>query len=155
MEAKEMDVLDPGFASLSKSNLSGVLLVNVLSLAGDSPLAVSNAVRVLQPGGKMVILDVAVPAISGRLDREWGLKRFRLGEMRDLLVSNGLEIVTLRHFNLLGLFGWLWDSVVRGRDSISREDYAARDRFVPLARFLDKVAGPPIGRSLFAVARKK
>ena len=94
------------------------------------------------------------PPLPGTLDSRFAARRYRLDEIGLLLAMAGLKTLTLRYFNLLGAFGWWWDSRVVKRRSVSEGTYRRRDLAVPLARLVDRLTGPPFGRSLLAVGEK-
>ena len=148
------DVTAPEFLSLASIHPTSVLFVSSLVEIADTPLAVRQAAAVLEPKGRVVVFVSALPWISGTLDRVYGQRRWGKAELKALLVNAGLRIVESRYVNLLGALAWIWDSAIVRRTSTPSGSYGRRDRIVPVARFLDAVTGPPLGRSLFVAAEK-
>lgn len=149
-----LDLLDGNFAQFAGLGLSTVLFVNSLEEIGDTALALQKSFSVLEPGGRIVIFAPACPALSGKLDAAFEQRRFRARELAESLQGAGFEVFELKYANMLGILGWVWDSIICSRSAISPATYRARDRVVPLARLMDKLTGPPIGLSLLAAARK-
>lgn len=146
----------PGAVELSgelgRSDL--VLSQNVLEHIEDDEGAVAEMVSLLRPGGMLDLLVPAHPLLYTRLDREYGHhRRYDRARLEELLRSAGLEIVTLRSFNLLGVPGW-WLSGRRSSGRIGARMLRAYDLAVPAWRRLEALARPRVGLSLVARARR-
>jgi len=148
---RHLDVLSPAFRRLKAWRPSSVVFCSALEVVRDDRRALRHAADVLRPGGRVVLFVSAVPWLAGPLDRAFRQRRYGPEELRRKLGEAGFAVREMRYVNLLGLPGMLWDNAVARRRAVPEAAYRSRDLVVPLARLLDAVTGPPIGRSLFAV----
>lgn len=153
-EVRVLDAQAPSPAALKAFAPDTVVFMNALEEVPDDALAVRQAAELLPRGGHVVVFAAALPFLAGELDRAFEAKRYRKADLAGLFATAGLVTVSLRYVNLLGALAWFWDSRVLKRSAVSAAAYRARDRFVPLARLLDALTGPPLGRSLLGAARK-
>jgi SAM-dependent methyltransferase len=128
---------------------------NVLEHIEDDVGALRAIADAVEPGGEIVILVPAHPRLYGRLDREFGhFRRYTRGAVRQLVNGGGLELETLRSFNLLGVPGWF----VAGRTTavgISRATLRIYEALLRFWRPVEEALKPPVGLSLVARARKR
>jgi SAM-dependent methyltransferase len=145
-----------------------VLLLDVLEHVRDDWLALAEAFRVLQPGGKALVTVPAYPSLhSPHDDAEFHLRRYRKRGLLRLCRGAGFQVVRSGHFNLL-LFlpAAAWRVVSRRlyRHRLPASDFYMFPRPInsflaalfSLERFLLRppLPAPPFGLSLFAVLEK-
>ena len=131
-----------------------VLCLNVLEHIDDDARALRGCLAALEPGGHLLLLVPAHPALFGAVDELGGhVRRYGGRQLRETLQAAGFAVVELRHVNPVGALGWLVFSKVLRRRQVPRGPLATYDRLVPLLRLLDALR-LPIGLSLWAVARK-
>ena len=135
-------------------SLDTVVSLNVLEHIPDDQGAVESMADLLAPGGRLVLLVPAIPALYGSLDRGLGhARRYDRRGLRRLLERAGLRLEHLSYFNLVGTLGWWFNARVRPVPEIPRGQLVLFDRLVPLLRAEDLVR-LPFGQSLIAVARR-
>jgi SAM-dependent methyltransferase len=151
----EADLEDPDvFAKLESEELDTVLCVNVLEHLDRPDVAVQGFHRILQPGGRALILVPAHGSLYSAMDKAIEHRqRYEGPELRKLLEDAGFEIERVSQFNRLGVVGWFVNRWI-GRTTISRPQVFAFRLMLPLARVLEGVRKLP-GLSWIAVARKK
>jgi SAM-dependent methyltransferase len=154
VEIRHLDVTDATFLRLADERPTSVVFVGSLDEIADDRRAIRHAADVLASRGRVVAFVSALPVLSGTLDKTYGQKRYRLQEAKDLLWAAGLGIVEAKYVNLLGAWGWLWDSRITRRKAVPPVAYRIRDVIVPIARLVDRLTGPPFGRSLLVVGEK-
>ncbi|MDQ5816008.1 MAG: glycosyltransferase [Actinomycetota bacterium] len=151
----EADLEDPDlFVKLENEGFDTVLCVNVLEHLDRPDVAVQGFHRILQPGGRALILVPAHGSLYSAMDKAIEHRqRYEGPDLRQLLEDAGFEVERLSQFNRLGVVGW---SVNRwtGRTSISHLQVFAFRLMLPLARVLER-ARKLRGLSWIAVARKK
>jgi SAM-dependent methyltransferase len=152
---REMDVQAPAFLDLAAEHVDTALFMNSLELVEDDTLALHQVFQVLAPGGTVVVFTWALETPTDDLLRHtYGIRHYRRLGLTAKLVEAGFTGVAVRYVNILGVLSWLvrrrW---LEGR-TMSPAEYRFHDRFTPLARVLDRLTGPPIGRVAFGVGRK-
>jgi SAM-dependent methyltransferase len=141
----------------SENKVDTVLAVNVLEHIRDDLAALRGWRSIVEAGGGGTI-GIFVPAFEfaySWFDRRYGhFRRYTKESLRDKLLDAGLEIQTLRYFNMPGLAAW-WATFVllRQKDAI-RGEVGLYDRLVvPLFRRIEERITPPFGNSIVAVCR--
>lgn len=131
-----------------------VVCQNVLEHIEDDAGALAAMRDALVPGGRLALVVPNDPRLFGSLDRVYGHhRRYRRGELVALVEEAGLEVESARHFNLLGVLGWVVSSG-RRRTAIDPRALRLFDRAVPLWRRLEDRVRPPYGLSLVVLARR-
>ncbi|MCX7818032.1 MAG: bifunctional glycosyltransferase/class I SAM-dependent methyltransferase [Kiritimatiellae bacterium] len=140
--------------ALAAERFDSVVCANVLEHIADDAAALRRLARVLEPGGRLVLLVPQHPALYGRYDRELGHhRRYRRETLRELVEASGLRVVHMRSFNFAAMLGWWWNSVLWRRRSMSRWQIKAFDLLVPLVSRLERHVQLP-GLSLLCVAER-
>lgn len=81
-----------------------VISIDVLSHAKDDEAAMADVAAVLRPGGRLILVAPAFPALHGRRDAMFGhVRRYTRQDLRVLLERHGLEIARMRYWNFLAL----------------------------------------------------
>ncbi len=150
---------DPG-------QFDAVLALDVIEHISDDRAAVSALVRLLKPGGILLVTVPAYPWLWTKRDEYHGHKRrYNAGEFKQVLEAAGLSVEVLTYFNTL-LFPLA--AVERIFKRLLRLDRAEPDVTIPpapvnavmrwvfrLERFLVPHFRLPFGLSLLAVARRR
>ena len=135
-------------------DLDSILCLNVLEHVADDAAALRAFRDRLRPGGRLLLLVPAHPALYGAYDREVGhVRRYRRPALRARLLDAGLEVDALRHVNPVGALGWLVRVRLARRGDWPSGSFRTFDRLVPALRHLDRLR-LPVGLSLWAVARR-
>jgi SAM-dependent methyltransferase len=134
-----------------------IVAVNVLEHIREDLEALRGWRDIVRSGGGGH-LCVFVPAFEfaySDFDRRYGhYRRYTKETLRDKLLDAGLELETLRYFNLPGLLGWWSTFVVLGRRGSVEGQVGLYDKVVvPLTRRIEKLFPPPFGNSVVAVCR--
>lgn len=133
-----------------------VVFVNVLEHIDNDEEVLRQAHRMLAPGGTLLLIVPALPALFGSLDVEFGhFRRYTRAELGVRLQQAGFHIERLRYFNFPGVITWFLAARVFRRKTIRPSQVWIYDRLVvPWAARLERFWEPPLGQSLIAVARK-
>ena len=108
----------------------------------------------LQPGGRLLIVVPAGPALYGALDEELGhCRRYRRAEFEERLQQAGYEVESTSWANAVGAFGWWLNGHILRRRHIPGFQAKLNNLLVPLLR-LERALGVPFGLSLVVVARR-
>ena len=148
------DVALADWEALRAERLDSILLSNVLEHVEDDAGAVRRFRQVLPPGGVLVVLVPALPALYGTLDEAVGhFRRYTPGTLRAVLEGNGFAVETLAWMNLLGIPGWFVNGRLLRRRAVPPLQLRLYDRVAPLLARMEERVRLPAGMSLFAVAR--
>lgn len=143
-----LPAVDPALAA---ERLHTVVCLNVLEHIEDDRASLSAVRDLLRPGGRLVLLVPALPALYGALDQALG--HFRRYERRELCGKLGDARFRVRHreyFNLAGVPGWWFTGRVLHRRLIPADALRWYDALVPLFR-LERWLPWRIGQSLIAI----
>jgi SAM-dependent methyltransferase len=142
---------------LAANSFDAALYLNVLEHIGDDHTELRRAAGVLRPGGALLVFVPAHEWLYSDLDYKAGhYRRYSLRQLRSVVTGAGFEVVSLRHFDVLGVAPyWLTYRVLR-HNSIAGSTTWAYDRLVvPTSRLVQSVVPhPPAGKNLILVARK-
>lgn len=153
--AEAVDLTDPGILRLAAHRFDTVVCLNVLEHIRDHSAALRHMAGVLQPGGRLVLLVPAHPALYGTLDERLGhVRRYRAPELHRLLTAAGLEVERRFALNLFGIFGWWLNGRVLRRSLLPRNQLRLFDRLAPLFQRLERLTGQRVGLSIVFVGRK-
>lgn len=126
---------------------------NVLEHVRDDVEALRAVHARLRPGGHLLLLVPAHPALYGATDRAVDhVRRYDRATLRRSVEAAGFELLELRHVNPVGALGWAVSSRLLRRSEIPAGPLALYDRLVPLLKALDRLR-LPFGLSLWAVTR--
>jgi len=133
-----------------------VIAVNVLEHVEHDVDFLRVAHRLLAPGGALLLLVPALPALYGTLDKAFDhYRRYTKSGLRKSLLSAGFEVETLHYLNIVGVAAWFAAGRIFRRTTLRRPQVQLYDRWViPWLRRLESRIHPPLGQSLLAIARK-
>lgn len=134
---------------------SAVVAYNVLEHIPDDVAALRAFAGLLRPGGRVVLVVPAFPSAMSDFDRLIGhQRRYRRRSLRAAAEAAGLTVEVLHHVNLLGLPAWyLLVRLLKGRPQAGLPLTVFDRLVVPVLRRVEARVHPPIGQSLFLVAR--
>jgi len=133
-----------------------MVYVNVLEHVEQDAEELKLVYATLRPGGTVCIFVPALPWLYSELDASIGhYRRYTKGQLRKLMEEAGFSIVRISYFDFFGILPWfVYFRLLRGRAGSGTT--SAYDRFVvPIARILESIVPPPVGKNLFVIARKK
>jgi SAM-dependent methyltransferase len=126
---------------------------NVLEHVREDVEALRAVHARLRPGGHLLLLVPAHPALYGETDRAVDhVRRYDRPTLRRAVEGADFQLVELRHVNPVGAVGWAVSSRLLRRREIPAGPLALYDRLVPVLKALDRLR-LPLGLSLWAVAR--
>jgi glycosyltransferase involved in cell wall biosynthesis len=153
VEVRSLDLAKLAENGLASHHFDTVVCSNVLEHVADDGAALRAMRELLVPGGRVVLVIPAVPAIYGAIDEAIGhYRRYTRAEVERKLADAGLAVEHVSYFNLLGVAGWFLNARVLRRRSVPGVQARMNDRLVPLLR-LERRLHLPLGMSLLAVGR--
>ena len=140
---------------LRGEHIDSIVCMNVLEHIERDRETLVDFASVLEPGGKLVLLVPAMPALYGTLDQ--ALQHFRRYDrdgLSRLVTEAGFDVREIRFLNRLGVAGWWLNSRVLKRTVLPRGQLAAFKWLMPLLR-LEETHPPSFGMSLLVLATKR
>jgi SAM-dependent methyltransferase len=137
-----------------EADYAAVVAYNVLEHVPDDLGAVRAFARLLRPGGRVVIVVPALPALMSSFDRLIGhQRRYRRTQLAETLERAGLRVERLHYVNAPGALAWLVGMrLLRMTPSAGPLLRMWDSAVVPVTRWAEHRRTPPLGQSLFAVA---
>ena len=137
--------------ALAAERLDTVVCLNVLEHIEDDRASLEAMHRLLQPGGRLVLLVPSLRALYGTLDEALGhFRRYVPAELSEKLRAAGFHLRHLEYFNLAGVPGWWVAGRVLRRRLIPTGALRWYEALVPLFR-LERLLPWRIGQSLIAI----
>jgi SAM-dependent methyltransferase len=154
LEVRHIDVtVDEHFEGL-EGTCDTAIISNVLEHVSDEHAALANLHRVLEPGGRVVVLVPQHPALYGSLDAALDHReRYTPEHLTASLERAGFRVEAMTDFNRFSVPGWWLNGKLLKKRTFSRLQLKAIDTLMPVLRRLDK-ALPWQGQSLIAVGVK-
>ena len=141
----------PLMPRLAAERFDTIVCLNVLEHIEDDVTSLRSMRALLQPGGRLVLLVPALPALYGTLDEALGhFRRYRPAELAAKFTDAGFRLAHVEYFNLAGVLGWWLIGRVLRRRLIPRCALKWYDALVPLFR-LETLMPWRIGQSLIAI----
>jgi glycosyltransferase involved in cell wall biosynthesis len=127
---------------------------NGLSTASDPARWLQGASRLLEPGGRLVLLVPAHEDLSSSVDATIAnRRRFAPDELHRMLTEAGFTVESIEEFNRLGAVGWKASGSL-GLTRVGGWQARLFSLLVPLAKRLEDIL-PNRGLSLIASARRR
>lgn len=136
-----------------------VLSINVLEHIREDEAELAKYAELLRARrGALCLFVPARPEIYAPIDKDFGhFRRYTKPELATKLEAAGYKIERLDYYNLPGYFAWWFNFQLLKRRDFQRGKVRFYDRVVlPFVHFAEsRIARPPFGQSLLAVARAK
>lgn len=141
-------------ADLEGERIDTIVCLNVLEHIEDDAGTLVDFFRVLRPGGHLVLLVPALPALYGSLDENLRhYRRYEKNALATLVACAGFTVDSVRYLNRPGVLGWWLNSRVLKRRVLPKRQLSAFRWVMPLLKAEEKTE-PSFGMSLLVFARK-
>ncbi|MEM7236054.1 MAG: class I SAM-dependent methyltransferase [Planctomycetota bacterium] len=146
----------PDFHEAADQSFDAIVCSNVLEHIEDDFAAMRNFRRMLRPGGHALILVPAHPWLFCGLDSNLShFRRYTKDRFRHLARECGVELVSMRHFNPVGIAGWWLNGKVLGREVLPAGQMRTYAKFaIPISALIDRLNPFPLGISLIGCFRR-
>ncbi len=136
--------------------VDSALCLNVLEHIEDDVQAIRNLHARVRPGGTLVALVPAYPALFNAMDRSLGhYRRYRKAEFLEKLAAGGWTVERAFRFNTFGIPGWFVSGSLLKRSKPGRDLTRLYDFMIPLFSALERnMVRGAAGLSLVAVCRR-
>jgi glycosyltransferase involved in cell wall biosynthesis len=135
-------------------HIDSVVCFNVLEHIEEDEKALENIFNLLEPKGRLLLLVPSHRWLYGSLDRHSNhQRRYGEKELKKKLEAEGFKVILLKHFNRIGIFGWVLNGKILMRKRLPSFQLRIYNLLVPLFK-LEELFPLPLGTSLIAVAEK-
>ena len=132
-----------------------VVCTNVLHHVKDDKLAINNINKYLKKGGHLILQEPAHQFLFGSLDiAQNHYRRYELKNLSRKLSQHGFKVEKSFYFNFLGFLGWLINSILLRRSTISNSQMLIIDKLIKTTSKVEDQIHLPFGLSVFVIARK-
>ena len=154
IRVEPFDVLRCDLERFRSCNIDSILCVNVLEHLEDDLRPLRNMYQLLEPKGRLFLSVPAHPWLYGTMDRYLGhFRRYKKGDLKKKLEAQGFRVIFLKHFNRIGILGWLLNGKILRRRGLPFVQLRIFDFLVPLFK-LEDLCSLPFGLSLMAVVER-
>ncbi len=133
-----------------------VVYINVLEHIENDERELQLAYSLLRPGGRILIFVPALQSLMSQMDRQLGhYRRYSRPDLAGKCRAAGFRILLSNYFDGFGIFPWWVKFRLFG--SVTMEPGAVRlydNLVVPVARTLENVVSPPLGKNVILAAEK-
>jgi glycosyltransferase involved in cell wall biosynthesis len=148
------DLTNPDeYKTLQPENLDTIICLNVVEHIEPDQEVLRHYFNVLAPGGHAVILVPAHPSLYSVCDKILGhYRRYTRRELRAKMEQAGFQVLSVREFNRLGVYGWLLNKMLKKPELNPRQMWLY-ELLLPLAKFMDFLRLGP-GLSVVGIGQK-
>jgi SAM-dependent methyltransferase len=133
-----------------------IVMINVLEHIEDDRAALQNLVRILRPGGQLLVFVPALRLLMSKLDYIHGhFRRYHKADLEAKVKAADAVIAYCRYFDVFGAVPWFILNTILGSTRFNPTLVRVNDRYViPMSRTIERMIRPPLGKNLILVARK-
>lgn len=132
-----------------------IFALNVVEHIPDHEQAMKNALKMLRPGGKVVILVPAFQWLFNGFDEQLDhQRRYTRKSLTTLLEGAGFKVIHKQYYNAMGVLGWFVSGNIMKKKMIPGGQMKLYNSLVPLWKVLDFFTKKIIGLSVVQVGLK-
>ncbi len=133
-----------------------IVMINVLEHIEDDRAALRNLIRILRPGGALLLFVPALQLLMSEIDRVHGhYRRYHRADLRAKVAEAGATVIHCAYFDMFGVVPWLILNKALSSTTFNPALVRLNDRIVvPVSRAIERLFDPPFGKNLVLVARK-
>ena len=147
--------IEKGRYFFNKKTFDAIVCLNVLEHIKDDNKAIANLSKLLKPGGHLIVLIPAHPAIYGKIDSMVGhYRRYTKEEIIGKIKRVNLNILRYRRLNFLGAIGWFIVGKILRENKIEYGKIKIFNFLAPFILPIEDLIEPPVGTSILVIARK-
>ena len=132
-----------------------IFALNVVEHIRDHDQTIKNAHKMLRENGKLIILVPAFQGLFNQFDVQLEhQRRYNKKRLKELIGSNGFEVVHSQYFNFIGILGWFVSGKILRKKMIPEGQMKLYDTLVPLWKVVDFFTNSFAGLSVIQVGKK-
>ena len=131
-----------------------IVMLDVLEHIEHDAALLRQLSRQLEPKGTFIVKVPALQWLYGPMDEVIGhYRRYHKEHLSQVFIEAGFQPPQIWPFNIAGIPGWWLNGKVLKQTTPPSQQVGAFNRVVPILRSLESLVQPPLGLSLFAVAK--
>lgn len=136
--------------------IDSIFALNVLEHIEDDIMALNNIYRVLEPGGKLIILIPAHEFLFNCIDKAIGhYRRYSKKEIITKVKQTRFNIVKLFYFNFAAIPGWYINGNIFKQAKVNERAVGILDKTTPIFKFIERyILLHKLGISLVVILSK-
>lgn len=139
----------------SSKKYDTIVALNVLEHIKNDALAIHNCRELLAPNGQLVLLVPAYQFLYNSLDKNLDhYKRYNKTNLSQLINNEGLQVVEIKYFNFIGIFGWWFTGSLLKKKQIPNYQLKIFNKLIPIFRFIDMLVFNKAGLSVIVICKK-
>lgn len=150
----QADITDPNAqGNLRDERIDTVVCLNILEHVEDETLALHRFYDLLEPGGKLIVLVPANPALMSPCDQSLGhRRRYTRQSLQALMTNAGFHVRHISQYNTVGAWAWRFNKW-RGRAELTARQIKLFQWLLPVVKAVDamNLGG---GLSILAIGEK-
>jgi 2-polyprenyl-3-methyl-5-hydroxy-6-metoxy-1,4-benzoquinol methylase len=132
-----------------------IFALNVVEHIPDHEQALRNAMKMLRPGGKVVILVPAFQFLFNGFDKQLDhQRRYTRKTLKKLIEGSGFKLKSTQYFNFIAILGWYISGNILKKEMIPGGQMKLYDKLVPLWKIIDFFTNRIAGVSVIQVGKK-
>lgn len=139
----------------SSKKFETIICLNVLEHTKNDIVAIENMVKLLKPGGYLLVLVPSGMNFYGRIDKAIRhYRRYNKKSLVSLMEKSGLRVRLVRILNILGAIGWFISGRILRTQIVRKDQLKIFNLVAPIILPLEDVIEPPFGTSILVVGQK-
>ncbi len=132
-----------------------IFALNVVEHIPDHVQAMQNAMKMLKPGGKVVILVPAFQWLYNGFDEQLDhQRRYTQQSLQSLIEGAGFKVVHHQFFNFIAILGWFISGTILRKRIIPGSQMRLYNAMVPVWKLIDFFTRKWVGISVIQVGEK-
>lgn len=131
--------------------------INVFEHIEDDFAEIQMLSKYLNKDGHVIIFVPALHSLMSDFDKSIGhFRRYDKKRLRKLAEDAGLEVVTLKYFDFIGILPWYINFKLIKTKRMNPSAVGVYDKIaIPIVKVIEQIIPAPVGKNLLLVARKK
>lgn len=159
---KKIKGVKVGFGDIEKGSyffgnrkFDSIVCLNVLEHIERDDAALKNMYRLLEKGGRLILLVPAHQWAYGRLDEELGhFRRYDKNLLEKRMRKAGFEIKSTHYLNWIGIVGWFINAKVLRKKILPKPQLVFFDWIARFLLRIEEIVHLPFGLSVLAIGEK-